>query len=82
MIKDRQGDFDGAAEAMERCKRSHRMHEAPHWKTSERVHSQMRELMDATSGDDFQRWRDESGAIRVASYGAVDWFSAIWNDAA
>jgi hypothetical protein len=59
-MKDREGDFDGALEAMERCKSSQRMHEAPHWKTSERVHSQMRELMNAISRDDFQRWRDES----------------------
>jgi tetratricopeptide (TPR) repeat protein len=65
LMKDREGDFDGAVEAMERCKKFQRMHEAPHWKTSERVHSQMRELMNAISRDDFQGWHSESAKFEA-----------------
>jgi tetratricopeptide (TPR) repeat protein len=63
LMKDREGDFDGAVEAMERCKRIQRRHETPHWKASEDVHAQMRELMQAISRDDFRRWRDESAPL-------------------
>ena len=62
-MKDRQGDFAGAVDAMERCKRIQRRHEAPHWKASEEVHAQMRELMECTSRDDFRRWRNESADL-------------------
>ena len=65
LMKDRQGDFDGAVEAMERCKRTQRAHEDIHWKASEQVHSQMRELMDAVSRDDLRRWRDEAAAMEA-----------------
>jgi tetratricopeptide (TPR) repeat protein len=63
LMKDRQGDFDGAADAMDQCKRTQRAHEAAHWKTSEEVHLQMREIMDSISADDFRRWRDESASL-------------------
>jgi tetratricopeptide (TPR) repeat protein len=60
LMKDEQGDFDAAVDAIEHCKRSHRLHEAPHFKTSERIHAQMREIMETISRDDFRRWRDAS----------------------
>jgi hypothetical protein len=64
-MKDRQGDFDGAMDAMERCKRTQREHEDVHWKASEQVHSQMRELMGAVSRDDLRRWRDEAAPLEA-----------------
>jgi tetratricopeptide (TPR) repeat protein len=63
LMKDRQGDFAGAVDAMERCKRVQRLHEAPHWKASEEVHSQMRQLMQGISRDDFRRWREEAAHL-------------------
>jgi tetratricopeptide (TPR) repeat protein len=60
LMKDRQGDFEGAVEAMERCKRTQRTHEAAHWKASEEVHSQMRDLMHSISRDHFRRWRNDA----------------------
>jgi tetratricopeptide (TPR) repeat protein len=63
LMKDREGDFEGAVDAMECCKRIQRQHEAPHWKASEEVHSQMRELMQSISRDDFSRWRNETASL-------------------
>jgi tetratricopeptide (TPR) repeat protein len=60
LMKDNEGDYEGAVDAMERCKRTQRLHEDAHWKASELVHSQMRELMERISRDDFRRWRDEA----------------------
>lgn len=64
LIKDRQGDFAGAVEAMERCKQVQRAYEDAHWKSSEEVHSQMREIMDTISRNDFRRWRDEAAPFQ------------------
>jgi tetratricopeptide (TPR) repeat protein len=59
-MADREGDFDSAARATERCKRTQKQHEAPHWKASEKVHAQMSELLAAVTRDDFRRWRDSA----------------------
>src|SRR4029079_16986801 len=40
-------------------------HKAPHWKASEEVHSQMRDLMQSISRDDFRRWRDEGNSLET-----------------
>src|SRR4051812_12900679 len=63
LMKDNAGDYEGAVDAMERCKRTQRLHEDAHSKVSEQVHSQMRELMETTSRDEFRRWRDEGTQI-------------------
>jgi tetratricopeptide (TPR) repeat protein len=60
LMRDARGDFEGAVEAISRCKRAQKSREAPHWEASERVHSQMREMIGAISRDDFGRWRDEA----------------------
>jgi tetratricopeptide (TPR) repeat protein len=60
LMKDEQGDFAGALDAIEQSKRSQRTLEKPYWKVSENVNSQMREMIAAISRDDFRRWRDES----------------------
>ena len=65
LMRDRQGDFAGAVEAMERCNRIQRLHEAPHWKASEEVHLQMRELMENVSREDFRRWREDAAQLPV-----------------
>jgi tetratricopeptide (TPR) repeat protein len=58
LMKDQAGDFAGAAEAIARCKRVQKAHEAPFWTASEKVHDQMREMIAAITRDDFRRWRD------------------------
>jgi tetratricopeptide (TPR) repeat protein len=63
LMKDREGDFEGAMDAIDRCKRPHRAREGPHWKLSHEVAGQMREMIDATSGDDFGRWQSESAHL-------------------
>jgi tetratricopeptide (TPR) repeat protein len=69
LMKDREGDFHMAAEAIERCKRLQKVHEAPFWQASEKVHQQMREMIAAITREDFRRWKDtaEHAAVhRVA----------------
>jgi tetratricopeptide (TPR) repeat protein len=58
-MKDGDGDWEGAIEAIENCKRAQRMHEAPYQKSAERLNARIRELIDNISRDDFGRWRDE-----------------------
>ena len=58
LMKDRQGDFNGASDAIVRCKRVQKAHEAPFWCASEKVHDQMRELIAAIARDDFRSWHD------------------------
>jgi tetratricopeptide (TPR) repeat protein len=65
LMKDREGDYEGAIDAMEHCKRTQRAHEVAHWKTSEQVHSQMREIIGGICRDDLQRWRDESSRLET-----------------
>jgi tetratricopeptide (TPR) repeat protein len=63
LMKDGQGDFAGAIEAIEQCKRSQRLREAPHRAASEKVHTLMREMVSQITRDDFQRWRDASAGM-------------------
>ena len=58
LMKDRQGDFNGASDAIAHCKRVQKAHEAPFWRASEKVHDQMRELIAAIARDDFRSWHD------------------------
>lgn len=69
LMKDRAGDFDSAADAIERCKCVQKLHAAPFWRGSEKVHAQMREVLATIARDDFRRWNDAAqhlGANRVA----------------
>ncbi len=60
LMKDHQGDFAGAADAIERCKRPQRAHSGAHWKLSQEVSSQMRETIRAITRDDFKLWKADS----------------------
>jgi tetratricopeptide (TPR) repeat protein len=63
LMKDGQGDFDGAIEAIEQCKRSQRLREAPHRAASEKVHALMREMVSRLTHEDFRRWRDATAGM-------------------
>jgi hypothetical protein len=63
LMKDAQGDFAGAIEAIEQCKRSQRLREAPHWAASEKVHAVMREMISTITRTDLQRWRDAAAGM-------------------
>lgn len=63
LIKDEAGDFSGAVDAIEHCKRIQRKHETRFWEASEKVQAQCQELMGALTRDDLRRWRDDSAAL-------------------
>jgi len=63
LMKDGQGDFAGAIEAIEQCKRSQRAREAAHWAASEKVHALMREMVSQITRQDLHRWRDASAGM-------------------
>ena len=65
LMKDEQGDFAGALDAMEQCKRAQRTRDKPYWKVSENVNSQMREIIETITRDDFRRWRDALANFEV-----------------
>lgn len=63
LMKDRQGDFDAALDAIERCKRVQKTRKTPHWEASEKVHTLMREMIAAVTRDDFRRWREDAKSL-------------------
>jgi len=63
LMLDGRGDFDGAIEAISRCKQSQRLREGPYLKASDKVHGQMREMIDAISRDDFRRWQQQAASL-------------------
>ena len=60
LMRDSQGDFDGAIEAIGRCKQSQRLREGPFLKASDKVHEQMREMIAAITREHFRRWQHET----------------------
>ena len=63
LMKDSAGDFEGAIEAIDRCKRAQKSREAPFWKASEKVPDQLRAMTAAITRDDFRRWRDAASSL-------------------
>ena len=74
LMKDGQGDFSGAIEAIEQCKRSQRSREVPHWAASEKVHAVMREMIAAIGREDLQRWRDAAAGMAAARVALLSGF--------
>ena len=60
LMRDARGDFDGAVQAIGQCKAVQKSREGVYWKSSEKVHAQMREMITAISRDDFRRWQDDA----------------------
>jgi tetratricopeptide (TPR) repeat protein len=63
LMKDREGDWEGAIAAIEHCKRLQKRHEGPHWAASEKMQSQMRDMLDRITRDDFRHWRDAAAGL-------------------
>lgn len=63
LMKDAEGDWNGAIEAMDRCKCVQRAHEEPFWTASQKVHARMRALVAAVTRDDFRRWKAEAKSL-------------------
>ena len=61
-MKDRRGDWDGAIEAIEHCKRVQRRHEATYLAGIGKAKCKIREMIEDLTRDDFRRWRDETVA--------------------
>jgi tetratricopeptide (TPR) repeat protein len=60
LMKDAQGDIEGAIEAIEHCKRAQKSRETPYWAISEKGFHAFRELIDNVTREDFRRWRSEA----------------------
>ena len=56
-MRDQAGDYDGAIEAIERCKHVQRAHQEPYWKTSEAVQTRLADMYAAITRRDFQVWK-------------------------
>jgi tetratricopeptide (TPR) repeat protein len=65
LMKDGQGDFTGAIEAIEQCKRSQRSRQALHWAVSQKVHAVMHEMVAALGREDLRCWRDAAAGMAV-----------------
>ena len=65
LMRDSQGDYAGAVEAIEQCKQGQRRHEATHVAVSDRIHGEMRRLIEDISADDFRRWRDSAPPLEA-----------------
>jgi tetratricopeptide (TPR) repeat protein len=63
LMQDAAGDFTGAVESIQRCKRIQQLREKPYFDASQRLHETMHSLIDAISADDFRRWRDEAAPL-------------------
>jgi tetratricopeptide (TPR) repeat protein len=59
LLNDQAGDYAGAVDAIERCKRLQKLHEHPHQRAAEKTESTIRQLIDAISREDFRRWQEE-----------------------
>jgi tetratricopeptide (TPR) repeat protein len=60
LMRDAQGDFGGAVEAIGRCKRGQKLREGAHLQSSDKVHAQIREMIASIRREDFRRWREEA----------------------
>jgi tetratricopeptide (TPR) repeat protein len=58
LMKDEQGEWDQAIDAIARCKQVQMAHEAFHWNLSETAHERMRQLIATVTRDDLRRWRE------------------------
>ncbi|QDT74163.1 tetratricopeptide repeat-containing sulfotransferase family protein [Lacipirellula limnantheis] len=65
LMRDAQGDYAGAVEAIEQCKEAQRRHETAHMTVSNQIHGEMRRLIDGISADDFRRWRDSAPPLEA-----------------
>jgi tetratricopeptide (TPR) repeat protein len=63
LMRDARGDFEGAVDAIGRCKRVQKLRDDAYMKGSEKVHEQMREMIASITREDFRRWRDEMRSV-------------------
>lgn len=63
LMKDQEGDFEGAIDAIGRCKRVQKTREAPHWGVSEKMHALMKAMVASVTRDDFRRWREAAKSL-------------------
>jgi tetratricopeptide (TPR) repeat protein len=62
-LKDLAGDWDGAIEAIENCKRVQRSHEGPHLAAAAKLESRIRDMIEGITQADFRRWRDSAAHL-------------------
>jgi tetratricopeptide (TPR) repeat protein len=63
LMKDEAGDWEGAIDAIERCKKVQRAHERPFLSHAAAARERMQELRETVTRDEVRRWRDEGAAL-------------------
>ena len=64
LMKDRQGDYEGAMESMDHCKQLQLAHEDRFWKSSERLQKRMEQQFEYISSAHLRRWREQASGLR------------------
>ena len=62
-MRDQAGDYEGAMEAIERCKRVQRAHQEPYWTISEGVQSRLADMYGSLTRQDFQMWKSAASDL-------------------
>jgi hypothetical protein len=62
-MKDREGDWDAAMDAIENCKRVQRANEGAFLKAAEKLNVKIREILENIKPGDFYRWRDQTSHL-------------------
>jgi len=60
LMKDRQGDYAGAIESIDKCKQLQLAHSESTWQASEKYHRRMQELSENIAGEHLRRWREQA----------------------
>jgi tetratricopeptide (TPR) repeat protein len=66
LMKDREGDYDGAVAAIESCKQAQGSHDRWHWEASDKVIECAQAVIANITRDDFHRWQDDAAAFAPA----------------
>jgi len=63
LMRDRQGDYAGAVEAISHCKQLQQQRESRHLAASEQAQQRLRRLFDDLTRDHLRRWRDQAADL-------------------
>ncbi len=63
LMADREEDYEGAVEAIDRCKQLQLAHEDRFWKTSERIQSRLEQQVEEVTSDHLRRWREQASGF-------------------
>ncbi len=64
-LRDAEGDYGGALEAVEQYKQTHRARSEADWRESERVIARYGEMVESITAADFERWQHADGSAHA-----------------